>query len=61
VKNVEVRLSKLEQAESELTSTVFFWRDGDDLTPEQKTEVAEAEARGDEVIIFSWGASHDGN
>ena len=55
MKNVEGRLSKLEQGtEPEPGKTVFFWREGDDLTPNQKVEVAEAEARGDKVAVFGW-------
>lgn len=51
---VKDRLNKLERTLDEPNKTVFFWRDGDYLTPEQKAKAAEAKARGDEVMIFGW-------
>ena len=51
---VKTRLDKLERETPEPTRTVFFWRDGPELTADQTAKAAEAEARGDEVMIFGW-------
>jgi len=55
------RLNRLERAAANPKRTVFFWCDGDDLTPEQRAEADAAEARGDKVMVFGWGAPSDGN
>lgn len=51
--NTKARLRRLEVARK--GAPVFFWQDGDDLTAEQKADVAAAEAEGREVMIFGWG------
>jgi hypothetical protein len=55
------RLNRLEHAAATPRRTVFFWRDGDALTPAQKAAVARAEGRGDDVMVFGWEAPRDGN
>ena len=53
------RLNRLERAAATPRRTVFFWREGDDLTAAQKAAVAQAEARGDDVMIFGWEDPRD--
>jgi hypothetical protein len=52
--DIKRRIEQLERGAATATGTAFFWRDGDDLTPEQKREVEAAEARGADVKIFTW-------
>ena len=57
--SINDRLNKLEREANLPTHDIFFFDDGNGLTPEQKAQAAEAEARGGNVTIFSWGK--DGN
>jgi hypothetical protein len=52
--DIKRRIEQLERGAVNAAGTVFFWQDGDDLTPDQKREVEAAEARGADVKIFTW-------
>ena len=59
--NINYRLSRLERAATGPNRDIFFFDDGNGLTEDQAARAAEAEARGDKVMIFGWGTPSDGN
>jgi hypothetical protein len=59
--NVNDRLIRLERAAAGPNRDIFFFDGGNGLTEDEAARAAEAEARGDTVMIFGWGASSDGN